>query len=390
MLQDTTSKTPPASHEVLSKLRERLCVLYPRADDTLRIAEEAGLDIAFISLSGSPINIWHNILREAINRDKVGALVYVVGNEYPNHKAALEDLFQIYQQHANTPSRQIERIITHLLPFDKKSNGNVCLVEIPKLRAHKGVSDGILNWAVEKSAKSDHPLAWREGWTLPMKGDGSPLSGEAVTLLYDLLEWLVIQEIAAYGEHVYAGQDALRPGDDFDHMPQTAVRMLRSELFQDVRPNYLWLHSNRAQAQILKLPPATTITIQPLPKQHGVAAYGKEPVRKLVIQNPAGALTVKPSQIWRNATSNQARSMIRKLLGDSASLYPVETKLLVTVTLQPSAISSAQQAWSAAAYERWLLELQEQLVRHMDWDRYVEADYRRKLIDLWDRLGGEA
>lgn len=371
----------------LIQLRDKFCDLYPDQEDAVRIAEDAGLAVTAVRLSGKAINTWHEILKEAVRREKIGALVYIVGEAYENHKATLTALFLAYQeQNEQAPTRYTERRIIHLLPF-AKNKGKVRLLEIPRLRAHRDVSEMLLNYAIEKGAKSVSARQWHNQWKLPMKGEGTPVTGDGVTILYDLLEWLVVQEIAAYGDHVYAGEGGLRPGDDFDNMPQGVVRLPRADLFpRGIRPNYLWQYGHQAAEQKLKLPPATTMALEPLPPKHGVAAYGNEAVRKLVIRNPVGSLTIIPSQIWCEATSNQARSMLRKIFADYPTMYPLELQLLTTVVVQPGATTSAQAAWSAGAYERWLLELQEQMVRHMDWERYVEADYRRMVVKLAEAL----
>jgi hypothetical protein len=137
---------------------------------------------------------------------------------------------------------------------------------------------------------------------------------------------------------------------------------------------------------MLPLPAGAEITLKPLPKQHGVARYGKEPVRELLIETPAGELRATPSQIWREATSNQARSMVRKRFPEATYLYPLEMKVRVIVTLYDSMIDPLETVWPMEAYHRWLLEVQEQMVRHMDWDRYVAADYQRMTVKLAEQL----
>lgn len=376
-----------STNQAAQQLRQTLCELFDHEEDALRVAEDAGLSRATIRIGGSVLNTWAAILKEAERHNTVGNLVHVAIQLYPTHQVELDRLWQSFQaQLPDAPAQYTERRITHLLPF-AKINGQVRLLEIERLQAHKGISEMTLNLAIVNSGKRGAPLAWNERWRLPMHGDGSPVTGDAVTVLYDLLEWLVVQEIAAYGNHLYAGAGGLRPGDDFDHMPQEVVRAPRATLFPEgIRPNYLWQYGNNPQQQLLKLPPETTVTLRSLPPSHGVKTFNGAPVRRLTVRNPVGSLTVTPSQIWRKATSNQARSMLGKMFAEHKEMYPLEFQLLTVVAVQPNAATSPAAAWSAAGYERWLLELQEQMLRHMDWDRYVEADYRRRIIKLTDGL----
>ncbi len=291
-------------------------------------------------------------------------------------------LFWLSSQQAPT----VRRVITLILPFDKL-NGKIRLREIPKLRAHVGVADMVLNWAISKGGKSTNPLEWHNNWIWPPNGSQSPVSGDGVTILYDLVEWMVIHEIANYGEHIYAGRGDLRPGDDFDKMPTVIKWIERDTIYRGTRKNYLWEHSNKPSEQKLKLPERTEdISLRSLAREHGVEKFGVEPVRELTIRNPAGSIMIRPSQIWRRTSSRQVDSLLRKHFGNSTSLYPLELKLQVVVHLNQWAFIWPWSHPHIKAYQRWLLELQEQMVRHMDIERYIEADYQRMLVEIRDGM----
>ncbi len=192
-------------------------------------------------------------------------------------------LFWLSSQQAPT----MRRVITLILPFDHV-NGKVRLQEIPKYRTHDGVADMVLNQPISRGEKSANPLQWHNNWTLPPNGSQSPLVGDAVTILYDLVEWLVIREIAKYGEQIYAGRGDLRPGDDFDKMPTIIKFVQRDTIYRGTRKNYLLEHSNNPNEQKLKLPELTEdIRLRSLAKEHGVEKFGIDPVRELTIRNPA-------------------------------------------------------------------------------------------------------
>jgi hypothetical protein len=73
---------PMTKNEAIQSLRTLLVTLDPRAQDAARLAEDAGLNLAYIDLGGSPINQWHAILNEASRRDKVDALILAALRDY--------------------------------------------------------------------------------------------------------------------------------------------------------------------------------------------------------------------------------------------------------------------------------------------------------------------
>lgn len=282
---------------------------------------------------------------------------------------------------------QVQRVVTLALPFVRKQ-GHIEFRPIESLAAHKGM-DQLLNWPVSKGEAKAAGLEWDSQWTWPPAGSGSPFRGAAVTYIYDLVEWMAIREIADYGEHLFAGQGKQRPGDDLIDALLPMERTMRDALFQGVRPNYIWQYGNWMAEQKLKLPEQTTITLREQARTHGVETYGGEPVRELAIINPGGVLTVTPSQIWRRATRPQFVRVVEKQTGAAEEVYPVEMRIAVTVKLKQKPYIWPW-AGNSLAYQRWLLELQAQMVRHMDMDRFVEYEYRRMIVDIRDAVAGDS
>jgi hypothetical protein len=150
--------------------------------------------------------------------------------------------------------------------------------------------------------------------------------------------------------------------------------------------NYIWQNDPNFEQANFKLPHETTVAWKPLERKHGVKRYEGMAVRRLIIRNPAGEMTVEPSQIWRRASGRQINSLLDKQLGVSATRYPLEIKLLTRVRFYQWPYVWPWSNPYGEAYRRWLLELQAQMGRHMDIERYVEADYRRMMVKLAEKL----
>ncbi len=66
----------------LNDLQAVLADLYTREADARRVAAGAGLDAAFIDFDGPAIDVWHQVLNEALNRDRVAAVITVTQQDY--------------------------------------------------------------------------------------------------------------------------------------------------------------------------------------------------------------------------------------------------------------------------------------------------------------------
>jgi hypothetical protein len=289
-------------------------------------------------------------------------------------------LFGLSQQQAP----RIQRVIILLLPFEVE-NGKVRLQEIPRLYTHRGMRQ-ILNWAVERGPKSSHGLSWHANWVQQNSGTQIQIQGDAVTILYDCVEWILIREIDDYGKHMASQKVNAMPGDDLLAVPLAVTSIKVGRLYHGVRPNYLWEHSNQADQQVVKLPRGTEFRLRTVAPDYHVKKFGKEPVREIYLTNPAGMLVIKPSQIWSGATSQQARGILHKLLGPSAARYPLEMQVSVTVHLHQIPFIWPWYNKQMEAHQRVLLEMQALMVRHMDWQRYVEHDYERMIVDIRDKV----
>ena len=75
----------PSHADRLLALRECLLHLYPETASARRVAEQAGLSLQRIALSGPAVDTWHAILSEAERNDQICDLIAVAHSEYPNN-----------------------------------------------------------------------------------------------------------------------------------------------------------------------------------------------------------------------------------------------------------------------------------------------------------------
>jgi hypothetical protein len=76
-------------------LRAVLADLYSTPEDAARIAQDAGLNLAFIRLDSTPLNNWHNVIREAEKRGRLAEVLQVAREEYGDN-AAFQAALQMY------------------------------------------------------------------------------------------------------------------------------------------------------------------------------------------------------------------------------------------------------------------------------------------------------
>ena len=81
--QDVTHPTSNADR--LLALRACLMNLYPETASARRVAEQAGLSLQRVAMSGRAVDTWHAILTEAERNDQIPDLIAVAHSEYPNN-----------------------------------------------------------------------------------------------------------------------------------------------------------------------------------------------------------------------------------------------------------------------------------------------------------------
>jgi len=74
-----------AAESVVRQLRNILAQLYPSVADATRVGQDAAIKIERVALTGSALNMWDALLREAIHSQQLSALLTVVYEEYPTH-----------------------------------------------------------------------------------------------------------------------------------------------------------------------------------------------------------------------------------------------------------------------------------------------------------------
>lgn len=68
-----------------SAMRDALAHLYPERADVHRVAEEAGLNVRRIDMTGAPLVVWEAVLREARHAGLVDAVLEVASREYGSY-----------------------------------------------------------------------------------------------------------------------------------------------------------------------------------------------------------------------------------------------------------------------------------------------------------------
>lgn len=76
----------PPVRELLRELRTFVSRTYPLATDIRRLAQDSGLDLARVDMSGSAEEVWARVLGESLKARKLMALCAAVASEYPHHR----------------------------------------------------------------------------------------------------------------------------------------------------------------------------------------------------------------------------------------------------------------------------------------------------------------
>lgn len=73
----------------LTQLQYELSDLYFQEDNIRRVAVQAGIPAAVLDIDAAALTAWYNVLREAVNREKVTAIVDIAKEEFPVRQTVL-------------------------------------------------------------------------------------------------------------------------------------------------------------------------------------------------------------------------------------------------------------------------------------------------------------
>ncbi len=141
---DSQLDTQSNSKSLLS-LRKALISLYPAKADSVRIAQEAGLNTAYIQLSSKAANNWHHILDAADKHNKIEKIIQIAQKEYPEAKGLQFNQIQAAKtslvahseekRHDNPISNEIA--ILSRIETDIKARRKVAIKLIARARQNK-------------------------------------------------------------------------------------------------------------------------------------------------------------------------------------------------------------------------------------------------------------
>jgi len=116
----------------LISLQNLLVELYP--DNPQRVAEEAGLPTGHLPVTGRPIDVWHEILKEANRRRKIQDIIVVACREFPERENELQEYLKFDLQSKNGSIQQD----SESLPPKTTQQGPGCLFIWKSLRVQWG------------------------------------------------------------------------------------------------------------------------------------------------------------------------------------------------------------------------------------------------------------
>ena len=103
--------------ELHRQLRALLAELYPTRGDLTRVAYDAGIPLAAVSLGSSALNDWDAVLHEAAKQQVVSSLLDVVRQQYPRQPLLAEISMSLAASQRATLVASLPASNIHLLNF---------------------------------------------------------------------------------------------------------------------------------------------------------------------------------------------------------------------------------------------------------------------------------
>lgn len=143
------------SQEAIRALRLKLAFLIPAERDVRALIEDAGLDPAYIDLSGAPVSRWYEVLSEAKKHHKIDSILAEAIERYPHdevlggmsrgeYSITIED--DVTDWHGSA-TQDLEKIIgteSTLVPISFLERGLKCARSVARIRVPGGFGTGFL------------------------------------------------------------------------------------------------------------------------------------------------------------------------------------------------------------------------------------------------------
>jgi Trypsin-like peptidase domain/Effector-associated domain 1 len=143
------------NQESIRTLRLKLAFLIPAERDVRSLIEDAGLDPAYIDLSGAPVSRWYEVLSEAKKHHKIDAILALAIERYPRdemlagisrgeYSRTIENDVADWRGAA---TQDLERIVgteSTLVPISFLERGLKCARSVARIRVPGGFGTGFL------------------------------------------------------------------------------------------------------------------------------------------------------------------------------------------------------------------------------------------------------
>jgi hypothetical protein len=281
----------------------------------------------------------------------------------------------------STMRRQIEILIPYVVQTERVEVG-----QLPRYHPSYLVREALSKaFSTDATGTSRFQSAWRAG-----KGEqGRPIWGFALDCTYDLIEYLCLHHLGRYGRRTVGTGAKWTAGTDL--IPGLKRRGLQFAQFPDpLTLNYMMNHDRQFMKRMFDLPAEMVFEARCLPRLGFVAENQGQEVSQLVFRAKfgpllIGELAITPSQIWRQVRKRRRTGrIIQKVLpeGPRTEVHAILIPLELKASFNPWFVHGPR----FEACFLWLMGFYEYLAQRLDWNRYLETDLRRMVVELHDKL----
>lgn len=174
----------------INEMIDLLAARYASRDEAAALLRRAGLQVARYGMQGNGMDMWTNVVHEAVNRDELAAILGRAKAEYPNKAEELDDLERGWLARPAVPKRAamgpalddspaaalsaetLEKVMgaqPTFLPIHFLEQGMVCARAVAKIRSPLGVGTGFLirkdllltnNHVIGSAEQAKNSTAW--------------------------------------------------------------------------------------------------------------------------------------------------------------------------------------------------------------------------------------
>lgn len=213
----------------------------------------------------------------------------------------------------------------------------------------------------------------------------------SLTRVYNLVEYMLLHTLNEFGRKSLGKHAKFVTGADLYEIPPIKDRKISEfKNCQAGLKSYFIKNDKDFEKRNFIMLKRIKPKLKILPKKGFIEEDGAENIFSIELKSPFGSVQIIPSQIWTEikAESQAGQIFIKNLPpGKNWNVLAVSIRIMFSANFKRSTLRLLFNRSTYKAYSNWMVsELFAFFQRKLDWNRFIETDIDRKIVQIEQKL----